>query len=145
MTASSGAPGSKSSISIRGGGDPLYIIDGVIRSKNDFENINPNDVADMTISKDAAATAVYGSTGGNGVVLIATKAGKSGAPQINYAFNQIYSSPTIMPKRVSSYEKFSAIDAVEKAEGKNGYAAEVLQKYKGLTDPYNYPNTNWCC
>lgn len=143
ITASSGAPGSKSSISIRGGGDPLYIIDGVIRSKNDFENINPNDISDMTILKDAAATAVYGSTAGNGVVLVATKAGKSGAPQVNYAFNQIFSRPTIYPKKMGSYDRFSAIDIVERAEGQAGRDPQILQYYKDQTRPYEYPDVDW--
>ena len=143
MTTSSGSPGSKSQISIRGGGTPLFIIDGVIRSKNDFENLNPNDISDMSILKDAAATAVYGSTAGNGVVLVATKAGVSGESKIDYSFNQIWSQPTIIPKKLGSYDRLSALDAIQKAEGQAGFDPIILQHYKDQTKPYEYPNTDW--
>lgn len=143
MTTSSGAPGSKSQISIRGGGEPLFVIDGVIRSRNDYENLNPNDVQDMSILKDAAATAVYGSLAGNGVVVVTTKAGLRGAPQISYSFNQIWSQPTIFPTKLGSYERLSAINDVLKAEGQAGRPDSILQFYKDQSRPYQYPNTDW--
>lgn len=143
MTASSGAPGSKSQISIRGKGEPLFIIDGVIRSKNDFENINPNDVDNISVLKDAAATSVYGSTAANGAILITTKVGKAGSQDINYSFNQIWSRPTIYPKKMNSYDRFSAVDKVLKAEGQAGYDPQILQYYKDQTKPYEYPDVDW--
>lgn len=144
MTASSGAPGAKSQISIRGGGTPLFVIDGVIRSQNDFENINPNDIADMSFMKDAAATAVYGSTGANGAVIVTTKKGTAGKPVINYAFNQIWSQPTLFPTKMGSYEKLKAINEVYIAEGKTQPTADsILQYYKDQSKPYIYPNTDW--
>lgn len=93
-TAPSGQPGAAQSIRIRGTGSvnagrgPLYVIDGVIVEQGDFtqttntndvlSNINPNDIDNITVLKDAAATALYGSRGSNGVVLITTKRGKAG-------------------------------------------------------------------
>ena len=65
VTASNGAPGVKSQISIRGGGTPLFVIDGIIRSQNDFENLDPNDIATYSVLKDAAATSLYGARGGS--------------------------------------------------------------------------------
>ena len=85
MTASGGSPGRKAQIYVRGADRaPLFVIDGVIRSQNDFENLNPNDIADMSVLKDASATAVYGSTGANGAVLVTTKKGTAGKPLISY-------------------------------------------------------------
>lgn len=95
---SSGAPGAASSIRIRGGNsingsnEPLYVVDGVpissgsstsAASLNPLNTINPNDIASIDILKDASATSIYGSRGGNGVILITTKRGKSGKGTIS--------------------------------------------------------------
>ena len=60
-------------ISIRGGGEPLYVIDGAIRSKTDFVSLSPEDIEQMNILKDASATAVYGSRAANGIIQIVTR------------------------------------------------------------------------
>lgn len=97
VTGSTGQPGSASQIRIRGisslnaGNDPLYVIDGIplmsvsqgsldiyVNSTNPLASINPNDIESITILKDAAAASIYGSRAANGVILITTKAGKSG-------------------------------------------------------------------
>jgi TonB-linked SusC/RagA family outer membrane protein len=144
VTSSSGAPGSKSTISIRGGGTPLYIIDNQIRSQNDFENLNPSDIESYSVLKDVGATALYGQQGSNGVILVTTKKGKEGKTSINYSFNQIFSQPTIFPKRVSSYETLNAINKVYLAEGKQQPTSEeILALYKDQSQPFLYPNTDW--
>ncbi|SFG87212.1 SusC/RagA family TonB-linked outer membrane protein [Pontibacter chinhatensis] len=144
VTSSTGAPGSKSSISIRGGGTPLYVIDNIIRSQNDFQNLNPNDIESYSVLKDAAATSLYGALGGNGVVLVTTKKGKDGQLNINYSFNQIYSQPTIFPDRVSSYENLAAINEVYRAEGREvPVSEEELGYYRDQSRPFEYPNTDW--
>ncbi|MEL7119642.1 MAG: SusC/RagA family TonB-linked outer membrane protein, partial [Bacteroidota bacterium] len=96
LVQSSGAPGAGISLRVRGvtsiagGNEPLYVIDGVpffnndVRGLNGLSTINPNDIESVEILKDAAATAIYGSRGGNGVVLITTKSGKSQASSVNY-------------------------------------------------------------
>ena len=79
----SGAPGSGSQIRIRGGSslnasnDPLVVIDGLPLSGVDLNSINPNDIDSFSVLKDASATAIYGSRGANGVIIITTKKGKS--------------------------------------------------------------------
>ncbi len=144
VTADNGAPGAKSSISIRGGGAPVYVIDNVIRSANDFANLNPTDIEDYSILKDAAATALYGVSGANGVILVTTKRGKEGKVSINYAYNQIFSQPTLYPEKVSSYEQLSALNRLYKDEGKGEYASAAdLEKYRTGSDPLHFPNTNW--
>ncbi len=87
ITQSSGQPGTSASIRIRGIGSmsasnsPLYVVDGVPYD-GEISAINPQDIESMTVLKDAAANAIYGARGANGVVLITTKKGASGAPQI---------------------------------------------------------------
>ncbi|MBO0590126.1 TonB-dependent receptor [Cellulophaga sp. E16_2] len=87
VTKSSGQPGSTPTVRIRGVGtvnnsDPLYIVDGV--PINDISNVNMDDAQSIQVLKDASATAIYGSRGANGVVLIATKTGRASKPSISY-------------------------------------------------------------
>ena len=87
LTSSSGAPGSTSTIRIRGfsslnaGKDPLIIVDGAPYS-GDLGNLNPNDVESMTVLKDAASNALYGARGSNGVIIITTKKAKTGSDAV---------------------------------------------------------------
>ncbi len=92
VTSSSGQPGSKSMIRIRGTGtindsDPLYIIDGMPTTQDGMESVNPNDIESMEVLKDAASGAIYGARAANGVILVTTKKGKTGKAQINYNFS----------------------------------------------------------
>jgi len=111
VTASSGEPGAAISVRIRGnssirsGNDPLYVVDGIplsggdvsaggnagplgnSQAKNPLNFINQNDIESISILKDASSTAIYGSRGANGVVLITTKKGKVGAPRIEFSSN----------------------------------------------------------
>jgi len=144
VTASNGGPGSKSSISIRGGLTPLFVIDGVIRSANDFSNLNPNDIEDYSVLKDAAATALYGVSAANGVVVVTTKKGREGATSINYSYNQIFSKPTLFPEKVSSFDQLSALNRLYADEGKGVFVQPAdLEKYRNGSDPFNFPNTDW--
>ncbi len=79
----SGSPGVNPTVLIRGipsytGSDPLVVIDGVEQTLTDFNSLNPTDVETISVLKDAAATAIYGVNGGNGVILVTTKTGKKG-------------------------------------------------------------------
>ena len=73
--------------SISGGNSPLYVVDGVPLQSGGLEAFNPNDIESVEILKDASATAIYGSRGANGVVLVTTKNGKNGRFQLNYSTN----------------------------------------------------------
>ena len=89
ITPTSGEPGSQLQVRIRGAGTfgssgPLYIVDGLPVSAGDVNAIDPNAIESLDILKDASASAIYGSRAANGVVLITTKAGKEGMPQLNY-------------------------------------------------------------
>ena len=92
VTSSSGQPGSKSMIRVRGNGtitdtDPLYIIDGMPTDQNGLESVNPNDIESIEVLKDAASGAIYGARAANGVILVTTKKGKMGKAQVNYNFS----------------------------------------------------------
>src|SRR5690606_26243303 len=106
VTQTSGQPGGGISVRIRGGGsiqggnEPLYVIDGFPVYNNDLSlgvvsgnttnplsSLNPSDIASINVLKDASATAIYGSRGANGVVIITTKQGKKGNPKVSYETN----------------------------------------------------------
>ena len=90
MINNSGAPGGASTVKIRGNstvtgtGQPLYIVDGVEVTANDFSSLNSGDFESIAVLKDAISTSQYGSRGANGVIVISTKKGKSGATKLNY-------------------------------------------------------------
>lgn len=104
----SGAPGENVRIWIRGGSDILYVIDDVVmesaQGNEFFSRLRPDDIASMSVLKDAAATAVYGPRAANGVVVVATKRGSEGAPTIT--FNQKISvmTPAYRAKGMSAYD-----------------------------------------
>lgn len=131
ITSNSGAPGAGSTIRIRGGAslnasnDPLIVIDGVQLSNdaiagapNPLSLINPNDIESFSILKDASATAIYGSRASNGVILITTKKGHAGKPEVNFN-TQV--SLSYNPKEVSvltgdqmrTYVKANGSDALK--------------------------------
>jgi TonB-linked SusC/RagA family outer membrane protein len=143
ITTGSGAPGTKSSISIRGQ-NPIFVIDNIVRSSNDFSNLNPNDIESYSILKDAGATALYGNQGANGVVLVTTKRGAEGKVNINYSYNQIFSQPTLFPEKISSYDQAIALNRLYADEGRSPFrSAADLEKLRTGSDPFNFPNTDW--
>jgi TonB-linked SusC/RagA family outer membrane protein len=105
-----GQPGSNPSIRVRGFGsisasnDPLYVVDGMPYGLN-INNINPNDIESVTVLKDAASTALYGARAANGVVLITTKKGKDGTPQIDLTYTRGTNR-----RAVPEYERVSSAD-----------------------------------
>ena len=97
VTAASGQPGEGSKIRIRGVGtinnsNPLYVIDGM-PVDGGIDYLNPNDIQSIEVLKDAASGAVYGARAANGVILVTTKKGKKGAPQVNYNFSYGLQNP----------------------------------------------------
>jgi TonB-linked SusC/RagA family outer membrane protein len=110
-------PGAGPQIRIRGrrsfnaSNDPLYVVDGIPLSSG-IDDINPNDIVSMEVLKDASATAIYGSRGANGVVIISTKRGKAGATVVSvdsyYGFNQELGKIEVMNgKQFAEYKRES--------------------------------------
>jgi len=104
VTSPSGQPGAAPSFNIWGftsinGGGPLILVDNIVTS--DVSNINPDDVASVSVLKDAASSAVYGSRAAFGVVLITTKSGKTGTPKVTYSMNYSLHKITNLPDVVT--------------------------------------------
>jgi TonB-linked SusC/RagA family outer membrane protein len=133
-----GAPGSGTSIRIRGGNsisannEPLYVIDGFIGG-GDLNSINPSDIESIEILKDATATSIYGSRGANGVIMITTKKGKEGRSKIGVNFYQGFQA---LPK------KLPFMDGYERAEFANAYA-EFTGGPTPFPDMGKVQNTDW--
>ncbi len=111
----SGQPGSAAQITIRGKGSisgsnsPLYVIDGIQVSAADFATINPGDIESYNILKDASASAIYGSRGANGVIVITTKRGSAGLTKINYDGQYGFSELPKNKQRLMNFKRKSGL------------------------------------
>ncbi|OHX63826.1 SusC/RagA family TonB-linked outer membrane protein [Flammeovirga pacifica] len=119
ISSGSGQPGSDDvSIRIRGTGSingsntPLYIMDGVMVEPAQFAAVNPNDIENINVLKDASATAIYGSRGANGVILITTKQGTAGKTKFNYRTQFGVSTPTKNPTEMMNSEESIAYQTI---------------------------------
>lgn len=143
----SGAPGSPVTVSIRGGGTPLYIIDGVIRNASDFNALTASDIDKISVLKDASATAVYGSRAGDGIIMVTTKRGRSGKLNIQYTADVSASRPAIFPDKMNALEYVTAVNDAAKYDGiaKPIYTEEQIEKIRTGSDPYGRitANTDW--
>ena len=130
------------SISIRGNGTPLYVIDGFISTQQQFFSLNKADIKSMTILKDAASTAVYGMNAGNGVVLITTKQGDSGKLNVNYQANFGFNTPSYQTKRMDAYQYATAINNLNQALGMGINSFKTPEEMEDIKNNLgNY--TNW--
>ena len=172
---SSGEPGyDGSSIRIRGintfgNSSALIVVDGVPDVAGGLERLNPADIETMSVLKDASA-AIYGSRAANGVILITTKHGKSGKPQLSYNYNHGWAQPTRVPKMANAVEyaemnnettifdgvpsdEWTAANEAFKTTGtyttnagkvvRAPFQPDDVQKYKDGSDPWGHPNTDW--
>lgn len=147
ITGTNGAPGMDSgNIRVRGTGtlnsaSPYILIDGV--ESETMGDLDPNDIASISVLKDAASAAIYGSKAANGVILITTKRGSTGKPKISYSGYISFQNTTETIDRLSSYEYASMYNDALKSEDKAPrFTPDEIQKFKDGTDP-NYPNTDW--
>lgn len=144
IQASGGGINSRPSVSIRGGGTPLYIIDGIIREEDDFANLSPEDIAGMSILKDASATAIYGSRASNGIIQVTTKRGMTGEPSVEYDFNYSFSQPSIWPEKLGMYDRAKYANIAYKNDGLDApYSDGALQTILDGSDPLTLNNTDW--
>ncbi len=144
VTQTTGRPGvNNGAIRIRGVGsfgaspNPLILLDGTPISN--FNEIDPNNIASISVLKDASSAAIYGSRGANGVILVTTKLGSQGKTVVSYNGYAGFQRPTALPEMTNSYEYAIAYNEAKP----NTYPAEALQKFKDGSDPDNYPNTNF--
>ncbi|MCW3082222.1 TonB-dependent receptor [Segetibacter sp.] len=153
-----------------GNSGPLVVIDGVPDRAGGLERLNPADIENVSVLKDASA-AIYGARAANGVILITTKMGKTGKPVVSYDFNHGWQQPTIVPKMGNSAQyaellneqvMFSNIPAdqwtaawqalkttgsytrTDNAQKVNAfYSPEDIQKFSNGSSPLTHPNTDW--
>lgn len=141
---SGGEYGSSPAVRIRGAvKDPLYVIDGIYSSKDEFAQIPASDIETISILKDASAIAVYGFNAGDGVVLVTTKKGKDGAVRLSYKGTMAWQQPTLLPNYISPY-RWALIK--NEAAFRDGNAPIVddatLDILKNNKDPQRYPTLN---
>lgn len=143
----SGQPGSDgSTIRIRGvntlgNNDALIVVDGI--PGRSLDRIDPTTIESVTVLKDASA-AIYGSQAANGVILITTKRGQLGKPEISVNLNQGFNQPTRIPEMANSAEYATMLNEIDVYSGRTpGYTSEEIQKFKDGSDPWSYPNTDW--
>jgi len=138
----SGEPGQNPYIRIRGlgsvgaGNNPLFVVDGYpLNNSDNFYNINPADIQSIQILKDAAACAIYGSRGGNGIILITTK---RGSPSKTKFSANIYAGFATASKRIKLLDRDQYMEYTKEAYANAGTAFPTA-----LTDPSQYANTDW--
>lgn len=134
-------PGSSPSINVRGlntlnDNSPLVIIDGI---EGSIANLNPSDIDQISVLKDASSTAIYGSRASNGVILVTTKKGQEGKMEVSYDFNYGFQMPTSLPKIVDSWIYAELYNEAEVNSGRPAkYTQEDIANFKN-----NGPNVNW--
>ncbi|WP_333697293.1 SusC/RagA family TonB-linked outer membrane protein [Bacteroides congonensis] len=149
---SSGQPGADdATLYVRGVGSlseglssPLILVDGVERS---FGQLDPNEVEDITVLKDASATAVFGVRGANGVILVTTRRGKEGKTKMSFSTSFGLQMPTRIPEFANSYEYASVYNQAQLASGIKeedlAFGPDVLEGFKTRSNPLAYPDVDW--
>ena len=157
---SSGNPGSDGSkIRIRGIGtlnnaDPLVLIDGI---EGSMDLVNPQDIENISVLKDAASSSIYGSRAANGVILITTKKGKAGKLSVSYSGRLSYAQPTNLFEQVTNYADYmeKVNEAYENMGQPNHFSQRTIDAWRnaekdpngltenGIPNYVAYPNTDW--
>jgi len=142
-----GEPGNDASllrirgVNTLGDNSPLVVVDGI--PNRDLNRIDPATIESITVLKDASA-AIYGSQAANGVILVTTKRGRSGKPQIQINLTQGWNQPTVLPKMADAANYAQMINEIKLNLGQPAkYTPEDIQKYKDGSDPWGHPNTDW--
>ncbi len=126
------------------GNKPLIIVDDIEYTYEQLAQINVNEIESISVLKDASTTAVYGIKGANGVLIVKTRRGSSGAPQVNVRIEGGANSPTRVPKFLNAYQSASLVNEALKNDGLNTMFTDYqLQQYKSHTNPYIYPDVDW--
>lgn len=125
---------------------PLILIDGVEMSSSDLARLQPDDIASFSIMKDAAATALYGARGGNGVIMVTTKEGREGKAQISFRYETSFSSPT---KEIELADPVTYMQLNNEAVTSRNplqavpYSYEKIDNTRAGLNPYVYPANDW--
>lgn len=145
----SGQPGAEDpDIYVRGAGSldgarsrPLILVDGIEMS---FFQMDPNEIDNISVLKDASATAVFGVRGANGVILVTTKRGMKSRPKIQWTSSVGINRPVRLPENANSFETLSARNEMAVNDGENPpFSDEVLEAFRTHSDPIMYPDVDW--
>lgn len=156
----SGQPGSDAaSIQIRGvstlntasgGTNPLILVDDIEFSYAQLQQIDPNEVESLSILKDASTTAIYGVRGANGVIIVKTRRGRSGRPELTLRNEYGLQMPTRRPEVNDGYTTLQLLKESLLEKGTDPaiaypqfFSGNNLDYYKDNSDPYGHPNVNW--
>ncbi|WPU96393.1 TonB-dependent receptor [Mucilaginibacter sabulilitoris] len=148
----SGQPGKDASdFFIRGvsslnsdGNKPLIIVDDIEYTYDQLQQINVNEIETISILKDASTTAIYGIKGANGVLVVTTRRGKAGKPQVNLRTEGGLQSPTKTPRFLDSYHSALLINQAQANDGlAQDFTPQDLELFKNGSDPYGHPNVDW--
>lgn len=120
---------------------PLIIVDGV---ESSFSNINPEDIAQFSVLKDASATAVYGVRGANGVILITTKEGQIGKPKVSVKAEIRMHKPLAFPEFLGAYD-YAVLynEALKNMGSAPKYSDADIEHWRTGDDPYGHPDVDW--
>ncbi|WP_188814488.1 SusC/RagA family TonB-linked outer membrane protein [Hymenobacter cavernae] len=155
---SSGQPGADgAAFFIRGvssynsNNQPLIIVDDIQYSYDQFARLDPNEIESLAILKDAATTAIYGVRGANGVIVVTTRRGKDGPPQITARVESGLAQPTKIPHYLDAYQSASLYNQAQVNDNnanpvagfKPRFSDADLQAFKDGSDPYGHPNVDW--
>jgi TonB-linked SusC/RagA family outer membrane protein len=144
VTGNDGQPGQANNITVRGYGSitqdasPLFVIDGFPLEAADFNSLSPQDIESISVLKDASSTAIYGSRGANGVVIVTTKRGKVGTPVVSYNF---YYALQAVPKLIPLMDSYNFIKFQLELSSDSNLVNGPAQKYlfQGTGLPGNVP------
>lgn len=150
----SGQPGKDASdFYIRGasslnesGNQPLIIVDDVQYSYDQLQQINVNEIESISILKDASTTAIYGIKGANGVLVVRTRRGMEGTPQINVRVEGGITMPVRSPKFLNSYQAATLVNEAYANDGLDNqkpFTDQDLDAFRTGSDPYGHPDVNW--
>ncbi|NQD69893.1 TonB-dependent receptor [Sphingobacterium shayense] len=156
VTRNNGAPGSTATVRVRGittitdaGINPLIILDGVPISS--IDQVNPNDVENVTVLKDAASASIYGARAAAGVILITSKRGKEGQLSLEYNTDIGFETPTELPEYVGAQRYLQLVNELRWNDNNNNdneypiYAKDIVDNYLSLNqeNANQYPITDW--
>lgn len=124
------------------GTKPLVLVDGIERTLDD---LSAAEIESFSVLKDAAASAVYGVRGANGVIIVKTKRGQLGKPRVNFHMEQGFTQPTQLPDYIGSADYLSLMDELYMDAGNPNplYGEELINKYRSGEDWELYPDVNW--
>ena len=124
-----------------GSNNPLILIDGVAR---DLNNVDVSEIESFSILKDASASAMYGVRGANGVIVITTKRGKIGAPQVRFHLEHSINQPTKLPEFLNAPDYMSLLNELAAQDGvAQPFTQQQIDRTRSGYDPDLYPDVNW--